>query len=168
LAVFRLTTSSYLVGVCTGRSAGFAPALSAVLACERQQVRSGIAKYGIVDPDPDQKRELGEVEIDLGTEQRRIRVSHDPQARTMNLHGIHSESCGKLAPLLVGHGRLVRRQTGAWVYAEGDEDAGLLIVVDGAVDLFCHGVGEQRVRVGLVGPGAAVGKACVSAADAVS
>ena len=27
LAVFRLTTSSYLVGVCTGRSAGFAPAL---------------------------------------------------------------------------------------------------------------------------------------------
>jgi hypothetical protein len=32
LAVFRLTTSSYLVGVCTGRSAGFAPALiSAVM-----------------------------------------------------------------------------------------------------------------------------------------
>ena len=32
LAVFRLTTSSYLVGVCTGRSAGFAPALiSAIL-----------------------------------------------------------------------------------------------------------------------------------------
>jgi hypothetical protein len=27
LAVFRLTTSSYLVGICTGRSAGFAPAL---------------------------------------------------------------------------------------------------------------------------------------------
>jgi hypothetical protein len=25
LAVFRLTTSSYLVGVCTGRSAGFDP-----------------------------------------------------------------------------------------------------------------------------------------------
>jgi hypothetical protein len=32
LAVFRLTTSSYLVGVCAGRSAGFAPALiSAVM-----------------------------------------------------------------------------------------------------------------------------------------
>src|SRR6516165_40424 len=32
LAVFRLTTSSYLVGFCTGRSAGFAPALiSAIL-----------------------------------------------------------------------------------------------------------------------------------------
>jgi hypothetical protein len=32
LAVFRLTTGSYLVGVCTGRSAGFAPALiSAVM-----------------------------------------------------------------------------------------------------------------------------------------
>src|SRR5947209_6741241 len=27
LAVFRLTTNSYLVGVCTGRSTGFAPAL---------------------------------------------------------------------------------------------------------------------------------------------
>ena len=42
LAVFRLTTSSYLVGVCTGRSAGFAPALiSAILghagAAQRQR-----------------------------------------------------------------------------------------------------------------------------------
>src|SRR5262249_36222089 len=27
-----------------------------------------------------------------------------------------------------------------------------------AVDLFCHGLGEQRVRVGLIGPGAAVGQ----------
>lgn len=63
-----------------------------------------------------------------------------------------------LAPLLVEHGKLVRRPTGAWVHAEGDEDTGLLIVVDGAVDLFCHGVGEQRVRVGLIGPGAAVGQ----------
>ena len=42
LAVFRLTTSSCLVGVCTGRSAGFAPALiSAILghagAAQRQR-----------------------------------------------------------------------------------------------------------------------------------
>jgi hypothetical protein len=42
--------------------------------------RHEVAKYGIIgraphsigDPDPDRKRELGEVEIDLGTEQRRI------------------------------------------------------------------------------------------------
>ena len=64
----------------------------------------------------------------------------------------------KLAPLLVDHGKLIRRPAGAWVHAEGDEDTGLLIVVDGAMDLFCHGLGEQRVRVGLVGPGAAVGQ----------
>jgi CRP/FNR family cyclic AMP-dependent transcriptional regulator len=64
----------------------------------------------------------------------------------------------KLAPLLVDHGKLVRRPTGAWIYAEGDEDTGLLIVVDGAVDLFAHGLGEQRVRVGLVGPGVAGGQ----------
>jgi CRP/FNR family cyclic AMP-dependent transcriptional regulator len=64
----------------------------------------------------------------------------------------------KLAPLLVNHGTLVRRPTGAWVHAEGDEDTGLFIIVDGAVDLFCHGVGEHRVRVGLVGPGTAVGQ----------
>jgi CRP-like cAMP-binding protein len=64
----------------------------------------------------------------------------------------------KLAPLLVGYGKLVRRPTGAWIHAEGDEDTGLFIVVDGAIDLFCHGLGERQVRVGLVGPGAAVGQ----------
>ena len=64
----------------------------------------------------------------------------------------------ELAPLLVEHGRLIRRPAGAWVHAEGDDDTGLLVVVEGAVDLFSHGVGEQRVRVGLVGPGAAVGQ----------
>ena len=64
----------------------------------------------------------------------------------------------ELAPLLVEHGRLIRRPAGAWVHAEGDDDTGLLVVVDGAVDLFSHGAGEQRVRVGLVGPGAAVGQ----------
>ncbi|WP_157863380.1 cyclic nucleotide-binding domain-containing protein [Bradyrhizobium tropiciagri] len=64
----------------------------------------------------------------------------------------------KLAPLLVQHGRLVRRPAGAWIHSEGDEDTGLLVVVDGAVDLFCHGAGEQRVRVGLVGPGTAGGQ----------
>jgi len=64
----------------------------------------------------------------------------------------------KLAPLLVNHGKLARRPTGAWVYSEGDENTGLLIVVGGALYLFCHGLGEQRVRVGLVGPGAALGQ----------
>ncbi|UGY14828.1 Crp/Fnr family transcriptional regulator [Bradyrhizobium septentrionale] len=64
----------------------------------------------------------------------------------------------KLAPLLADHGKLVRRPAGAWVHAEGDEDTGLLVVVDGAIDLFCHGLGERHVRVGLVGPGAAVGQ----------
>ena len=64
----------------------------------------------------------------------------------------------KLAPLLVNHGKLVHRPAGAWVHAEGDEDTGLLIVLDGAVDLFCHGAGEQQARVGLAGPGAAIGQ----------
>src|SRR5262245_57716644 len=66
----------------------------------------------------------------------------------------------KLAPLLVNHGKLVRRPVGAWLHAEGDEDTGLLVVVDGAVDLFCHGLGERQVRIGIVGPGVAVGQ-CV-------
>jgi hypothetical protein len=57
-----------------------------------------LIKTGIVNPeraphsigsaDPDRKRELGEVEIDLGAEQRRIRVAYDPQGGTLNLHGV--------------------------------------------------------------------------------
>jgi hypothetical protein len=58
-----------------------------------------VAKYGIVgrerephsigDPDPDRRRELGEIEITLDSGPRRIRVRHDPQERTLNLHGAH-------------------------------------------------------------------------------
>jgi hypothetical protein len=44
--------------------------------------------HSIGDPDPDRKRELGEVEIDLGTGPRRIRVAHDPQNGVLHLHGV--------------------------------------------------------------------------------
>jgi hypothetical protein len=44
--------------------------------------------HSIGDPDPDRKRELGEVEIDLGTGPLRIRVAHDPQEGALHLHGV--------------------------------------------------------------------------------
>ena len=73
----------------------------------------------------------------------------------------------KLAPLLIGYGKLVRRPTGAWVHAEGDEDTGLLIVVDGAIDLFAMGLANDKCVLGSLGQRLLCAKACVSAADPV-
>jgi hypothetical protein len=50
--------------------------------------------HSIGDPDPDCKRELGEIEVDVGSERRRIRVAHDPEQAAMYLHGIATPLSG--------------------------------------------------------------------------
>ena len=41
-----------------------------------------------------------------------------------------------LAEALVAEGALSRLRAGQWAQAEGDEETGLMVVIEGAVDLF--------------------------------
>jgi CRP-like cAMP-binding protein len=64
----------------------------------------------------------------------------------------------ELAQALLEHGRLQRLETGEWAQAEGDEDTGLLVVVEGWVQILCQAPGDREVLVGHGGPGVALGQ----------
>jgi hypothetical protein len=63
---------------------------------DAELLRKGLARQlerlpgSVGDADPDRKRELGEIEVDLGTDKRCVRVAHDPEQRAMSLHGVHT------------------------------------------------------------------------------
>lgn len=63
-----------------------------------------------------------------------------------------------LAEALVAEGVLGRLRAGQWAQAEGDEETGLMVVIEGAVDLFCQAPGDREVRINQIGAGAAVGQ----------
>ncbi|MDP3855668.1 Crp/Fnr family transcriptional regulator [Phenylobacterium sp.] len=63
-----------------------------------------------------------------------------------------------LAQALIAEGALARLAAGQWAQAEGDEETGLMVVVEGAVDLYCQAPGDREVRVGHAGAGAALGQ----------
>ncbi len=63
-----------------------------------------------------------------------------------------------LAERLVAEGALTRLGVGVWAQAEGDEDTGLTVVIEGAVDLYCQVAGDREVRFGQAGAGAALGQ----------
>ena len=63
-----------------------------------------------------------------------------------------------LARALVAQGSVARLAAGRWAQAEGDEETGLLVVVEGALDLYCQAPGDREVRIGHIGPGAAIGQ----------
>jgi hypothetical protein len=64
---------------------------------DAELLRKGLARqlerepHSVGSADPDRRRELGEIETEIGAEKRRIRISHDPQSRSMSLHGINVE-----------------------------------------------------------------------------
>ncbi len=63
-----------------------------------------------------------------------------------------------LAEALVAEGALTRLRAGQWAQAEGDEETGLMVVIEGAVDLFCQAPGDREVRISHAGAGAALGQ----------
>ena len=63
-----------------------------------------------------------------------------------------------LAEALVAEGALSRLRAGQWAQAEGDEDTGLMVVIEGAVDRFCQAPGDREVRISHAGAGAALGQ----------
>ncbi|MBW8816460.1 MAG: Crp/Fnr family transcriptional regulator [Caulobacterales bacterium] len=62
-----------------------------------------------------------------------------------------------VAPILA-HGRVVRLLPGQWAQAEGDDEAGVLVVLSGTLELYCKAPGDREVRIGQAGPGVALGQ----------
>lgn len=47
---------------------------------------------------------------------------------------------------------------GEWAHGEGDEAAGLLMVLEGRLRLFAQAPGDREALIGMMGPGAAIGQ----------
>ena len=63
-----------------------------------------------------------------------------------------------LVAAFVEQGAIVRLDAGQWAQAEGDDETGLLLVIEGAVQLYCQAPGDREVLVGHAGPGATLGQ----------
>jgi len=59
---------------------------------------------------------------------------------------------------ILSHGRLARLTAGQWAQAEGDDDTGLLVVIEGAIQMLCQAPGGREVVIGQGGPGMAIGQ----------
>jgi CRP-like cAMP-binding protein len=64
-----------------------------------------------------------------------------------------------LAEALVGQGRLLHLNTGAWAQTEGDEHRGLVVVISGVVHVSCQAAGSRNVLIGHCEAGAVLGHA---------
>ena len=59
---------------------------------------------------------------------------------------------------LVRAGRLSRRRTGEWMHGEGDEETGVLAVVEGALKVYGQAPGGREALIGLLPPGTVIGQ----------
>jgi CRP/FNR family cyclic AMP-dependent transcriptional regulator len=50
---------------------------------------------------------------------------------------------------------------GEWAHGEGDEEAGVLLVLEGRLRLFAQAPGGREALIGVLGPGAAIGQSPV-------
>ncbi|WP_340586978.1 Crp/Fnr family transcriptional regulator [Erythrobacter alti] len=64
-----------------------------------------------------------------------------------------------LSERLVSEARLIRLGVGEWAQAEGDNRAGLFIVIRGSLHSYCAAPGGRSVLIGVVGPGMVIGHA---------
>jgi len=63
-----------------------------------------------------------------------------------------------LAPVLVREGHFAQIEVGQWAQAAGDSDTGLLIVLDGALDLYFPGPNDRVYNISQIGAGATLGQ----------
>ena len=63
-----------------------------------------------------------------------------------------------VAGLMLDHGRILDLAPGQWAQAEGDDEAGVLVVLDGAVQMLCQAPGGREVLVGQATRGVAIGQ----------
>lgn len=62
---------------------------------------------------------------------------------------------------LIARGRLLRRAAGEWLWGEGDEDTGLVAVLDGAMHLYSQAPGGREVLFGMLPAGTVMGQSAV-------
>ncbi len=65
----------------------------------------------------------------------------------------------RLVEPILTHGRLGHLQPGQWAQAEGDDETGLLVVIEGQVQMLCKAPGDREVLLGQGGKGWAQGQA---------
>lgn len=63
-----------------------------------------------------------------------------------------------VADLMLDHGRILELAPGQWAQAEGDDETGVLVVLDGAVQLLCQAAGGREVLIGQATRGVAIGQ----------
>jgi CRP-like cAMP-binding protein len=59
---------------------------------------------------------------------------------------------------LADHGRLQRRKAGEWVYGEGDEDTGVVAVLEGGLHLYAQAPGGREVLFFVLPKGGVTGQ----------
>ena len=69
-----------------------------------------------------------------------------------------SERSEDLITPLLDHSRIVTLAPGEWAQGEGDDETGLLVILEGAVQMLCQAPGDREVLVGQAGPGVAIGQ----------
>lgn len=68
------------------------------------------------------------------------------------------ERWAALVEPMIAHGRIVSLAAGQWVQAEGDEETGAVVVLSGALELYCRAPGDREVLISRVAEGTAFGQ----------
>ncbi|MGA0602014.1 Crp/Fnr family transcriptional regulator [Caulobacter sp. KR2-114] len=69
-----------------------------------------------------------------------------------------SERGEDLITPLLDHGRIVALAPGQWAQGEGDDETGVLVVLEGTVQMLCQAPGDREILIGQAGPGVAIGQ----------
>lgn len=86
-------------------------------------------------------------------------MSHRERAAELLTRSVWLQGHGpQLIEAFLTHGRIVHLPTGAWAQSEGDEQTGVTLVVEGAVQMLCQAPGGREVLFGQAGPGVALGQ----------
>jgi CRP-like cAMP-binding protein len=87
----------------------------------------------------------------------------DSEDRALALAALHEaawlgQGREDLVPPILAHARILRLSAGQWAQAEGDDEAGVLVVLSGSVQMLCKAPGDREVLIGQAGPGVAIGQ----------
>lgn len=63
-----------------------------------------------------------------------------------------------LVDAILEHGRILSLAPGQWAQGEGDDEAGVLLILQGTVQMLCQAPGDREILIGQAGPGVALGQ----------